>query len=197
MNDDRPPLVFTDVDGVINGLGNSRGVLPPNQADRYATVKIDGGLAGEVIVRYRPDLVARLRDLSDRGRAEFCWLTSWRHTAREHLAPAIGLPNWPAIPHPIDVGDDSDAVAAHPWDRNRPWWKLEAVLNRTAGINGQHGRRFAWLDDDLPPETKTTVRLLRPQPSLLITPPTSLGLTNQLVTQLEVFCGLERDDEEA
>lgn len=187
LKTDRPPLVFIDVDGVINALGNSHGALPANRADRYTSIEVGTG-PDAVTVRYRPDVVARLRHLSERGLADFHWLTSWRHHAREDLAPAIGLPDWPAIPHPIDIGGDADTVAAHQWDPNRRWWKHQAVLDATEG-----GHRFAWLDDDLDGGTRGTLRQVRPQTHLLITPPTSLALTNQLLRQLEHYCDLDSD----
>ena len=192
MSDERPPLVFIDVDGVINAVGDKHGRLSPNRARHFLSVEVPAGDGETVTVLYRPDVVARLRDLSESGRAEFVWLTTWRHIAREHVAPLIGLPDWEAIPHPIDVGEDTDGVAAHQWDRARPWWKTQGVLDRTAD-----GRQFAWLDDDLAPATKRRVRELRPQPSLLVTPPSGIGLTSRLVAQLELFCGVERDGDDA
>lgn len=122
------PLLFLDVDGVLNP------VFPHPDAD-FDTHTLFG---------YTVLLSARhghwLRELSEAY--DLCWATTWEDEANAHIAPRLGLPELPVVhftgyvPRPDDPQVPlMDLLAAHKW----------APLVRYA-----EGRPFAWIDDVIP-----------------------------------------------
>lgn len=77
------PLLYLDVDGVLNPLAPS----DPARFVRHET----GGPA----VRLFPEHGEWLRELS--ARYELVWATTWEHLANEHLGPLLGLPELPVV----------------------------------------------------------------------------------------------------
>ena len=120
------PLLFLDVDGVLNP------VLPSPDFTVYdildATVLLSarhGGWLRELAYTY--DLV---------------WATTWEHEANRHIAPRLGLPELPVVeftgyrPRPGDPRlAEAERYAARKW----------APILRYAA-----GRPFAWTDDVIP-----------------------------------------------
>src|SRR5665648_293817 len=85
VSSDLPSVwLFMDVDGVVNALGDP----PPD--DHRSVVQVESG-SGVFPIRYDPRIVDRLNALTRDGRVQLIWLSTWSASARERLAPAIGL----------------------------------------------------------------------------------------------------------
>lgn len=123
------PLLFVDVDGVLNPADP----WPADGFDRHHLLGYDVLLA--------PLHGAWLRELS--GTYELCWATTWQDSANAHIAPLLGLPDLPVVPvnrYTRQPGDPrirlTELLSGHKW----------APLLRYAA-----GRPFAWIDDVVPP----------------------------------------------
>jgi hypothetical protein len=78
------PIIWLDVDGVVNICGNDVSLTDTKTLNQcYGNCIVDWG------VRYSPQIVAELNRLSKT--CDIYWMTSWGHSARYQLAPAIGL----------------------------------------------------------------------------------------------------------
>ena len=174
MSSDLPSVwLFMDVDGVLNALGDP----PPD--DHRSVVQVESGL-GVFPIRYDPRIVDRLNALTRDGRVQLIWLSTWSASARERLAPAIGLEGGSRVL--ADANDPS--LARSPYDAHRPWWKLQLLLD---AIEGDPTRPVVWLEDGLDDATKARFPELHPGPSLLITPDSGIGLTVEDVDRIAVF----------
>lgn len=99
------PVIYLDVDGVLNMLGRSEDaegnecwgdfVVHPN-------VKPDDipnfGQGYDLCMS--KSMVAALAALP----ADVVWLTTWRHDAAKHVAPLVGAPEWPVIDWAYEKG---------------------------------------------------------------------------------------------
>ncbi|MEU6850291.1 HAD domain-containing protein [Actinacidiphila alni] len=120
------PLLFLDVDGVLNP------VLP---SPDFAAHDI---LASTVLLSARHG--AWLRELADVY--DLVWATTWEHEANRHISPRLGLPQLPVVeiagylPLPGDpVLRETERYSARKW---------APILRHAAG------RPFAWTDDMIP-----------------------------------------------
>lgn len=173
------PLLFVDVDGVINATPGNNG-LPRKVAGNY--VRTDVTAAGSTWpIWYDPRVIDAVNGLSRDGLFEVVWLTTWEQYARTALAPALGLDDWPALNIPGNVGASRSVPFLSP-TLGRPWWKTAAVKDLTAD-----GRPYAWIDDELHRSIKNELRAVRPAPSLLITTFPAVGMTLEHVEQLAGF----------
>ncbi|MFJ3791166.1 HAD domain-containing protein [Kitasatospora sp. NPDC090091] len=123
------PLLFLDVDGVLNP------VCPDP----------DGDFDTHTLLGYTVLLSARhgewLRELA--ASYELVWATTWEEEANTHIAPAIGLPALPVVRFTGYVPQPGDPrLRLMELFSARKW----APLLRYAG-----GRPFAWVDDVIPP----------------------------------------------
>ncbi len=155
---------------------NSLDELRPDE--HRQAVHLENG-QGVFTVRFDPRVVDGLNALTRAGLVELRWVTTWSTSARDVLAPAIGLdPGSQVVEDREDPG-----LARHPYEQ-RPWWKLAGVLG---ALRGDPSRPVAWLDDDLDDSTKTRFPALHPGPSLLITPDSGEGLTLEQLATVEAF----------
>jgi hypothetical protein len=84
----KTPLIFLDVDGVINGNGSEVAMM--NQFKDVSTVPCSSGNGFvDWPVVYAPPIVDKINEWSKV--AEIRWHTSWKHAAKYRLAPLIGL----------------------------------------------------------------------------------------------------------
>lgn len=142
----RPTVIALDVDGVLNGFGSYLG-------ERMASAQV-----GPWRIRWRPDVLARLKDLLDRPDVEGAWLTTWLEYPwqLEELQETLGLTN-DHIPHRADhpavqtragrtIIDHrfEDSVAFH--STTKQWWKRHAAEMLMQRLQPA---RFAWIDDEL------------------------------------------------
>ena len=105
---------------------------------------------------------------------DLVWATTWEYQAPRLIAPRVGLPKMPVIE--VDRGAVDDT------------WKLRDVQRFVAD------RPLAWVDDDLWADAFAWAEA-REQPTLLIRPSATLGLTKEHVWRLEAFGRLVCDDE--
>lgn len=153
---DRLPILFLDVDGVISlfGFGPGTGKLPgPLQW-------IDG-----VAHCISETVGERLVTLAEHF--ELVWATGWEERANDHLPYLLKLPfrDLPCLSF------DGRAVfgSAH--------WKVEAI----AEYAGE--RPAAWIDDNLNEECHRWARE-RPAPTLLVETSPPVGMTDEHVSEL-------------
>ena len=175
MNQQKP-LLFLDVDGVIN-------CFPTPSMDQiinnneWLDVMADG-----YRIWYRQKVVDFLNKIHREGLAEIIWLTTWTTSAPEALAPVLGLDDFPAI---VDTrGSDSPLTFS--------WWKFRRVFDR---MEKEPTRAFVWLDDDLTPSIREAVAEDFGDRGLAIRPETNPALEDFHMSEIMLF--LERIAEEA
>jgi hypothetical protein len=116
-------VAFLDVDGNINTM-----VDPDND---YSDPRVDWTFHQDLGVRYNPQIVGWIHELA--GGFDLRWLTMWGDTARTGLAPALGLPDFPAITEQKE-------------HRYRELdWKHSAVLSQMVN---EPGRPILWCEDE-------------------------------------------------
>lgn len=151
------PLLFIDVDGVISLFG-----FPPHSPPPGRFRLVDG------IAHYLSATAGEhLRALSDRY--DSVWCTGWEEKAGEHLPQALDLPT--SYPH-LTFARNPGRVHAH--------WKLDEI-EAHAGA-----RPLAWIDDAHDEECHAWA-LAREQvgaPTLLVTTAPADGLTAAHVATL-------------
>jgi len=161
------PVLFLDVDGVVNVAGESH-ALQDEFDTRYGWVQIPVGTT------------ARLRRLAERFVP--CWATA-RHDALDVLAPRLGIgADWFSVrgfgrSYPEGVGPpagvDPDGT-----------WKIPAILNAAQRLPA--GTPWAWVDDEIHADAHEHLRLAELDALLVTTDPFE-GLTDEHVTALLAF----------
>jgi hypothetical protein len=117
------PVAFLDVDGTIATV-----VDPVND---YSDPRVDWTTDSATGVRYNPAVVGWIHELHTL--CEVRWLTAWTHTAATELAPALGLPAFPAVPFQERRFAELD-------------WKHSAIL---AQLLDEPARPVLWVDDEI------------------------------------------------
>ncbi len=156
QNAQQRPILFVDVDGVISLFG-----FAPAADELPGPLHWIDGVAHCI----PPDVSGRLVTLAERF--ELVWATGWEERANEHLPYVLGLP-FRDLPW---LSFDGRAVfgSAH--------WKVDAVDVYAAD------RPAAWIDDNLDEECIAWARG-RSAPTLLVETSSSVGLTDEHVSQL-------------
>ncbi|MCV2395237.1 HAD domain-containing protein [Actinotalea sp. M2MS4P-6] len=168
------PWWFLDVDGVINAFP------PPVAGTAWTYRSVEVPAAGRVYaVTVAAELLAGLWAVHRSGLAEIVWCTTWGDDARDNLAPALGLPDWPVTPYPDDL-----VCSPLPGWTSAPWWKTEAISRWL----DDEPRPYVFTDDDLVPEVADELRARHPGlPAALLRPGTTPGLTAQELAEVERF----------
>jgi hypothetical protein len=122
------PLLFLDVDGVLNP------VCPHPDAD-FDTHTL---LGYAVLLSDRHG--EWLRELA--GSYQLCWATTWEEQANIHISPLLGLPELPVVRF-------SDYVP-QPDDPRVPIMDLFRAFKWAPLLRYADGRPFAWVDDMIP-----------------------------------------------
>lgn len=128
------PLLFIDVDGVLNPYA----AKPHRRPDGYVTHRMrptgwDQPWQKPLRVWLNPAHGPLLLGLP----FDLVWGTTWRHEANEWIAPHLGLPELPVV--------DFDETRRPVNDRmpDGTYWKTHQLVEYAAG------RPFAWVDDEI------------------------------------------------
>jgi hypothetical protein len=160
--------VFVDVDGVINAYSGKPRIPSwgwPRETGEYVKVLGFG-------IVYSPDMISRLRTLTNRDDVAAHWLTTWEaRDAWVDLADAVALGSgWEVFYR----GGYSD----------KPWWKLDAMQRLNDGYKG----KVVWIDDDikLMPEAREWLESCDLD-ILAVSPRTETGITMSQMRKIEEF----------
>lgn len=131
------PLLFIDVDGVLNPFAAKHGFMPagyvqhhlrpPSWLDQHPHMHRDD--VPDLSVWLHPDHGEELTDLP----YELVWATTWEHDANLYVSPRIGLPELPVVTWSNQHGYGPEGT----------YFKTVDIVRRAAG------RPFVWLDDQL------------------------------------------------
>lgn len=162
------PLWLLDVDGVVNAL---RGDVPDDH--RRVSARTQGRTFS---ITYRPALMTRIRELSDRGAVEIRWLTTWGDDAPTAIAPALHLPQFA-----VEGSDD------YRTDTGSHWWKATTARRI---VQDSPARPLIWTDDDAgyAQQLGELDWLLDHPAKLVISPDPEVGLTDDAVEVISRFC---------
>ncbi|MEU9112444.1 HAD domain-containing protein [Streptomyces sp. NPDC048483] len=137
------PLLFLDIDGVLNPVLPSPGFTAHDLLDHTVLLSVDHA--------------DWLRELS--ATYDLVWATTWEHHANTHIAPLLGLPELPVVEFTGHPGRPDDPQFEGPESLLARKW---APLLRHAA-----GQPFAWVDDVMP---DSLVRRSRWRPDRLLIP---------------------------
>lgn len=152
------PLLFIDVDGVLNPDSRSSGRRP----DGYMTHRMRPW-------EYTDPRVKALRVWLNPAHGgwlkklpfELVWGTAWMHEANEWIAPHLGLPELPVVEFTSKL--KSQVPGVH--------WKTPDLVRYA------NGRPFAWLDDEIRKGDGEYVREHHRAPFALVQVAPFVGLT--------------------
>jgi hypothetical protein len=180
--EDSRPVWLLDVDGVINAtaMAPAVGVWPRWLRGRARA----SGTSWPIT--WAPPVVDAIRRVHDADAADIRWLTTWLDDANESLGPMLGLPELPVVPRPHGHEEGAYGFVGVRAGAAGRWWKLEAARRL---MDPQPWRPLVWTDDDLGGEPDAVAWAeARPGPTLLVAPPTEIGLTVELLAAVEHFC---------
>lgn len=171
----KPPWWFLDVDGVVASWDQPK-KAKHGKYERVAVTALDGVTYP---IDYSLAVVDRINAMHRAGLVEVVWLTTWNRSARECLAPAIGLDDFAVLEDPADP-----ALSDKPYERTRLWWKTHLVMQAAAA---EPDRPLIWTDDLLDRATKNLLRDVLRAPSKLLTTMRTPGLTQMNLDVVEDF----------
>jgi hypothetical protein len=152
----RPPILFVDVDGVISLFG-----FAPNVGELPGSLHWIDGVAHCI-----PEGIGeRLATVAERF--ELVWATGWEERANDHLPHLLRLP-FGELPC-LSFDGRAAFGSAH--------WKVDAIAEFA------RDRPAAWIDDNLSEECHAWAAG-RSAPTLLIETSPSVGLTDEHVSEL-------------
>lgn len=151
--------VYVDVDGVLNAVTSS----PPAWGWGAHSDAVVNGFP----IRWSPELVEVLNEVTAAPGVEAYWLTTWEHDAPKMLAPAIGLKgeDWPV------VGTEHH----YSLELQNGWWKLVALRDHLGDFDGP----VLWLDDDIRFDPVARRWLAEAPNVTAMSPRTELGITRR------------------
>lgn len=165
------PLLLIDVDGTLNCFPQPtfQQVMEDPADWREATAATQGRTYK---IWWRESLAGFMGELHRKELADWLWLTTWEQDARSEIAPLLGLPDFPALPH-------SEGQARPGPD----WWKWLQVRK----LWEEELRPIVWLDDDITEEVREWAEELMGDSCLLINPASNPSLTVEDWHRVEEF----------
>lgn len=162
------PLLFLDVDGVLNPDSRSSGHRPPGyETHRMRPSGFDHPRQKPLRVWLNPAHGEWLKSLP----VELVWATTWEDEANEWIGPHLGLPNLPVV---------------HFTRKLQP--RVNLVYFKTADLVAYAaGHPFAWLDDEIMRADGDYVTRHHHGASLLVQVSPFVGLTEDHVQHLRVW----------
>jgi|SRR5690242_19378119 len=167
------PLLFLDVDGVLNPDARSSGRRPDGYTTHRMNPSAEGGL--DWVTANRKPLRVWLNH--DHGALllglpfELVWATTWEHEANEWIGPHLGLPELPVVEFTKPIRRRPDHVH----------WKLPDLIAYAGD------RPFAWLDDEITARDGEHAKTRHPAPTALIQVAPFVGLTEEHLHHLHVW----------
>ncbi|NXY95785.1 hypothetical protein HYE82_15575 [Streptomyces sp. BR123] len=161
------PLLYLDVDGPLIPFGATPRELPGGYPLYGAA---DDG--NPLLARLDPALGPRLLALP----CALVWATTWGDEANAWIGPRIGLPELPVVAWPDPSEEDGPGAG-----RDRPHWKVRALLDHAAG------RPFAWVDDEIGGADRAWVDAHHPGRALLHRVDARCGLTDADFSVLDAW----------
>lgn len=178
MMNNKLPVWFLDIDGVINVLSDNKSELvqPHHRIwQDWEEVNIDG-----FPIVYSPELIAEINNLSHM--INIVWLTTWREKAVSMFAPIVGLRKFPFRDA---SGSPFPYFATRSTQSN--WWKMNAVIEDIDTI----ARPVVWTDDDIRSSTVGVFikkyAAAKDVPIKTITPFATLGLEPHHLKNIKSF----------
>lgn len=187
------PLLFLDVDGVLNALGK-----PQREGGLYTLLDAYNAQHCRTFrLAVLPSWREWLRELQQTY--QLVWATTWNHSAPLSVAPLLGLPEMEVV----EVNERGSLDQWDPEDGLVPFHKAEAIL-RYLESTGQTDLPWAFVDDDLVnyPDTGEWVRRSGYTSWALLPCPPDTGMTRSLVDSLlalggsELTSGADRGDQQ-
>lgn len=162
------PVLFIDVDGVLNPDRRSSGRRP----DGYVTHRMrpsgwNHPRQRPLNVWLNPEHGAQLQALP----FELVWATTWEAEANEWIGPHVGLPELPVVRF-------TDRLRYRP---DHVHWKTPDLV-RYAGC-----RDFAWLDDEITRHDNAYVNANHVARALLLQVSAFVGLNEDHLSTLKVW----------
>lgn len=137
IEDDKTPIWFLDIDGVINAVTRA---TPEGFSAGYASPAPDDH---KYKIQWNPEVVKRIQEMHDSGLVNVMWLTTWGSGANGALRELVGLCELEVAGEPPSYASGGyNYYQANP----RGWWKL-GVVQRFYAENPK--RKYVWTDDDL------------------------------------------------
>lgn len=158
--------IYIDVDGVINILGPGEMIEMRNGFKDFKQLPVNG-----FPIKYSPELIQMLNELSARTDVVFKWVTTWEHNAASILCPAIGLngQKWEVL-----TGDESS------WG-GLDWWKLDVVRR---DVERESPAFAIWIDDQIQHEFAAMAWARETDNMMVISPASADGLTKSDINSI-------------
>jgi hypothetical protein len=156
--------LFLDVDGVINAF------FPHKQYGVLEEFMAEAGTNSWYKIRYSPQMIEDLRALD----LDLYWTTTWRHAAKENIAPVIGY------------GEDSKVLTPHNNELTWPSidWKYDAVKAVVEYFPGP----FIWIDDELTHVVNDhSIDMSWAEHGLILSPDSGIGISPREMERIREY----------
>ena len=137
MTTTQKPILFLDVDGVLNAFAPVR---------PHTVHKIGGRTVKGVFMPYTINFDNEVVDMIDAlaEHFEIVWATMWNAKANEQVAPVLGIEPFPTLFCDHNDGWDEAVLRGTPaHEIHRLWYAKTPLIPAYAGT-----QPFAWVDDD-------------------------------------------------
>ena len=131
------PLLFLDVDGVLNAFSPVRPHTVHKLGGRWVK-----GIFCAYTIRFDNEVVEMIDALAEHF--DIVWATMWNEKANADIAPALGIEPLPVMHCDHNKGWDTALdLGTEQWNIHSLWYAKTPLLPEYAA-----GQPFAWVDDD-------------------------------------------------